>query len=215
MSKSISVGAKFMKDLVGQNVPNFSSLNKQQREQINLEYRPLDGCDLILYYPGYKEAKGDYAAKLCGTAISHAHVVEALGNVVETEAQALELCNFLLSIYQFGLDAVVPNWLTLNFPMNSNTYTGYEIVSIIYWIVLQEEINYPERGRRLGPRLAFSRYLEAIFFAFYINPEISLLTIKQRAHKDAPRRQVFEDLNITVGLGSELFQQVQSFYKVI
>ncbi len=214
MTNTISFGAEFMRNLVSTNIPNFSSLSDKQKERINLEYHHKGIGNLVIHYPGTKK-RGDYVAKLRGRAISHSEVVEALGETVQNEKQALELCDFIISIYNIGLNAVPPNWLELEF--FNHRYAGNQIVPIIYWIVVQEEINYPERGRCLGPRLAFSRYLEGLFAAIYDDPanSITLQEIKKRAKPGEPSRQIFDDLNIVVGLNSQLYRQIRIFYKNI
>ena len=52
---------------------------------------------------------------------------------------------------------------------------------LVYWITLQEEINYPESIGKSGVRLPLSRYFEALYVTF-VNEIVSLEEIKTRSN---------------------------------
>ncbi|MDM5214634.1 hypothetical protein QUF94_24935 [Peribacillus sp. NJ4] len=92
--------------------------------------------------------------------------------------KAIELSNLLMDILHNGLNArVVPNF---NITIDGINYNGSQFVEIIYWLIGQEEINYPRSNGKMGVRLPITRYHEAIIAAIY--GFFTTKIVKQRAN---------------------------------
>lgn len=101
--------------------------------------------DLTITYPGYKK-KGDYRLSKNGAAPTHVQIVNSVYNLTTPDNfnQIKQALNWL---YNSGLKC------ELTFFSNA----GKEL---IYWITLQEEINYPQSDGFAGRKLCFQRYYE-------------------------------------------------------
>ena len=111
---------------------------------------PLGGSfsvgSLVITYPGFK-GHGDYKLTENGVAPRHTdivHIISQLTNVDNFDA----VVEFLNAVYTNGLDAT-------NTPLFNQAFKEK-----IFWITLQEEINYPQ-PRFKGRRLTFQRFFEA------------------------------------------------------
>lgn len=130
----------------------------------------------------------DYRVDLNRIAISHANIVTDIYNKsVQAPELRTDIYNFLIDLAQNGLNINLNNYerllnyefnpppnelLTLikdahgnkfyNRNANSWNYSFQELSTIIPYIVLQEDINYP-MPRFEGRRMSFYRYIEAIF----------------------------------------------------
>jgi hypothetical protein len=102
--------------------------------------------NLKIYYPGFKE-HGDYKLTMQGGYIpKHTDIVkEIFEKTTKENFDAVSL--FLEDVYKNGLAA-------------TNTALDQAFKEKIYWITLQEEINYPQ-PKRAGRKLPFMRYFEA------------------------------------------------------
>lgn len=100
---------------------------------------------LNILYPG-KKNNGDYKVELNGSTPTHHDVCLEIYNQL-TEENIEDYVDFLDDIYKNGL--------------NSTNKTNDYLKDLIFWVSLQEEINYPQ-PRFKGRRLAFCRYYEAI-----------------------------------------------------
>jgi len=101
--------------------------------------------NLVIKYPGYKK-NGDYRLSENGKAPKHEDIVVEIFNF--TNAENFErVVSFLADVYANGLFAT-SNVLSKNFKEK------------IFWITLQEEINYPQ-PQYAGRRLSFQRFYEA------------------------------------------------------
>jgi hypothetical protein len=98
---------------------------------------------LLINYPGYKKV-GDYKLTINGVAPTHTNVVRELYNAAN-EQNLAEIIAFLDDVYTNGLKAT-----SAVFPKT--------FIEKIYWITLQEEINYPPP--RKGRKLPFQRFYE-------------------------------------------------------
>lgn len=114
-------------------------------------FSPYPG--IIINYPGKKD-NGDYRLTVQeGQAPTHPAICRQLYDFIENGHYTFhDLSNFLTDVYSNGTNTEYAN-PTLE-------YLQY----LIYWVTLQEEINYP-RARRgcAGINLPFCRYLEAIY----------------------------------------------------
>jgi hypothetical protein len=101
--------------------------------------------ELVIDYPGYKQ-HGDYKLSVNNEAPKHTSIVKEIFEHTNSENfQAVS--HFLEDVYENGLNA-------------TTTVFSETFKEKIYWITLQEEINYPQPGRS-GRRLPFQRYYEA------------------------------------------------------
>ena len=101
--------------------------------------------NLVIKYPGYKK-NGDYRVSENGKAPKHEDIVIEIFNFTNTE-------NFSSVVY--FLDDVYANGLFATSDLFSKSFKEK-----IYWITLQEEINYPQ-PQYAGRRLSFQRFYEA------------------------------------------------------
>lgn len=147
---------------------HFSANITNTNELYSNTYTPLDDYPyLILLYPGRKGIY-DYKIKHNNYSTTYIDIVNYLYNVTRKN-RYIDLANFLLDIYRNGLYANHNIKLYLNnVPLNNRIITTNQLKHIIFWITLQEEINYP-RPKYQGIRLPFKRYVEAIISSIYPN----------------------------------------------
>ena len=109
--------------------------------------------NIIIHYPGYKK-NGDYRLEIQGgTVPSHSDICKILHNLIVNNRYSFSVLEQLLEdIYENG------------------TLTDYEdrnlkyLQNLIFWVTLQEEINYPRtKPWFAGRNLAFCRCYEAIY----------------------------------------------------
>lgn len=113
-------------------------------------FSPYEG--IVIHYPGYKR-RGDYRLTVQGgNAPTHSNISRKLYDLIANKTYNFQqLKNFLIDVYTNG------------------TYTRYSeptlsyLQHLIYWITLQEEINYPRSEGYAGINLPFCRFLEAIY----------------------------------------------------
>lgn len=112
--------------------------------------------DLIIQYPG-RLGDGDYRLVYNNSHIppTHADIVQQIFDMTNN-GNYLRMIQDLEQIYLYGLHA-------------STNIISNDIKELIYWITLQEDINYPP-PRRQGRKLPFQRYFEAALAKRY--PEI-------------------------------------------
>ncbi|WP_294377073.1 hypothetical protein [uncultured Clostridium sp.] len=127
-------GIKFMKQFIG-------------KEGVINPYE-----DIILHYPGRKR-KGDYQLSLKnGQVPTHGLICSVLYNLIINKIYTYDnLLIFLEDVYLNGTNTAYPD-------PNLEYYKH-----LIYWITLQEEINYPRNKGFAGIKLAFCRFFEAIY----------------------------------------------------
>ena len=109
--------------------------------------------DIIIYFPGSKK-NGDYRLEIKGAnAPLHSDICRILYDYIKSNQYSYTvLVQFLEDIYYNGTKTcyVDPD---LEYLQN-----------LIFWITLQEEINYPSTNPRYaGKNLAYCRYVEAIY----------------------------------------------------
>ncbi|KAA5532472.1 hypothetical protein F0919_16935 [Taibaiella lutea] len=127
-------GIELMNDL-------FQKLNAKQQKADSFVVGALH-----IDYPGRKK-NGDYRLSKDGEAPKHTDVVKLIFDIANE-------CNFdalivaLGDLYNNGLASI------------TDTFAQSQ-KELIYWITLQEEINYPQ-PRYAGRRLPYQRYYEAI-----------------------------------------------------
>lgn len=114
---------------------------------------------LKIYYPGYKN-HGDYRLEIEGQNAppKHTDICKWLYNMlINKQCEFIQLKKLLTDIYENGTNVCVKRY---------SIPEVQKIVSLIYWITLQDEINYPQ-PKYQGRRMPFSRYFEAMYCAEY------------------------------------------------
>lgn len=141
--------------------------------------------NIIIEIPG-KKRKLDYRMKLINSnqAPTHSYIINMFYDFVsDGEYNAEELMEFLENVYTNG---------TSNERYNRNPDLDY-LQHLIFWITLQEEINYPHGA---GKKLAFCRFIEAINAALPNSP-FSLQEIVRRSNNHGgPKPALYNNLII-------------------
>jgi len=101
--------------------------------------------DLMITYPGYKKP-GDYRLSKGGIAPTHVQIVNDVYSLT-TPNNFNQIKEALSGLYNNGLEC---KFTTFDNPMKE----------LIYWITLQEEINYPQTAGFAGRKLCYQRYYE-------------------------------------------------------
>ncbi len=162
---------------------NYRNVTQLTRDYSLSYYPECEVEDLVLEYPTYK-GRGDYRLSVNGTSLSHGDIVYALENylltfqVQERLEKAIELSDILISILNNGLNAQVNANFTIK--IDNTIYNGNQFIQLIYWLIGQEEINYPRSSRKMGVRLPITRYHEAIVSTVY--GFFNTATVVQRAN---------------------------------
>lgn len=125
----------------------------------------FDVGELRITYPGKKEL-GDYRLSERNHVIRHDEVAQRLhDHAVVTDAD--ELIDALEDLYRYGLKSQHPG-------------LPQELKTLIYWITLQEDINYPPARGYYGKKLSFQRFYEAILAQLGF---VTLEDVKKRTNK--------------------------------
>lgn len=138
--------AHFMKQMVRYTVPN--AYNKANRDAVKHKYRfhpaPQVIPDLVLYYPGYKKAVGDYKLTLLNIELKHSHICKAIFNYCSYQPNFPQKIAQVLKkeIYEKGINAKSPSPI-FGITIQNPRYDFEQFKTLLYWITLQEEINYP------------------------------------------------------------------------
>lgn len=131
-------------------------------------FSPYNG--ITINYPGYK-GKDDYCVTTqeAGT-LRHSDVSNELYNFINNNDYSFQELNALLTdVYDNGT----------NTPYNDATLEYLK--HLIYWMTLQEEINYPRSKNCAGINLPFCRYFEAIYCTQPSN-NLDIETIQSRCN---------------------------------
>ena len=143
-------GFRYMKKLV-------SELEQNEKASFSVG-------QLVIHYPGYKNI-GDYKLTLNGIAPKHSDIVEEIFEI--TNSKNIEKIILALeAIYNHGLE-IPPEIFSKTF------------VEKIYWITLQEEINYPPPKYK-GRKLAFQRFYEGALAK--VDKNLDIDTVKNRTN---------------------------------
>ncbi|WP_214828370.1 hypothetical protein [Exiguobacterium sp. s26] len=146
---------------------------------------------LQLRYPGSLVGQqiGDYCLYLNDFAPSHPHVVRAIHTYCELsghEGAEAMLC-FLEDLATNGLTGTVE--LPAPFELAGHRLEGRQTRVLLYWLILQEDINYPS-PRHMGVRMPFVRYTEAVISSIHpdlLDIETVVTRTAARGGRPAPR----------------------------
>lgn len=123
--------------------------------------------ELEIQYPGRKK-NGDYKMLYRNSPPTHQEICQK--PYEHSNHHYEQYVDFLEDVYLHGTNISVDEY--------NNVYNAESLVHIIYWITLQEEINYPQAEGKMGRRLPFCRYFEAVCAAN--NYELTIETVKNR-----------------------------------
>lgn len=146
-------GIQHMKELV-------SKLAGNQNSSFNIG-------NLTITYPGYKRA-GDYKLTVKGIAPKHTDIVREIYNVANNQ-NIEKMIAFLDDVYTNGLNA-------------TSTIFPKAFIEKIYWITLQEEINYPQPMYK-GRKLPFQRFYEGALAKVITKIDIEHIEKRTNNHK--------------------------------
>ena len=139
--------------------------------------------ELIITYPGYKQ-NGDYRVNISykNTAPTHFEVCQHIyDNITNGSYNYHCLVQLLEDIYVNGTDIDFSNY-AIN--------CVEQLTVLIYWMTLQDEINYPQ-PRFQGRRMPFSRYFEAAYCAFSPTCTYNINTVGRRCSNRGTRPQPY------------------------
>lgn len=144
-------------------------------------FSPYNG--ILINYPGYKK-KGDYRLTVKrGQAPPHSAICMYLYNLIENGYYSFDkLYHFLSDVYSNG---------------TNTKYTDYALEYLqylIYWITLQEEINYPRNKGFAGINLAFCRFFEAIYCTQSLS-NFNIQTVQSRCNNHGNNKLNLKGVN--------------------
>ncbi len=146
---------------------------------------------LQLRYPGALRGgkTGDYCLYLNDFAPSHIHVVRAVHTYCEISGHdgAESMLCFLEDLATNGLTGTVD--LPSPFEIAGHRLEGRQTRVLLYWLILQEDINYPS-PRHMGVRMPFVRYTEAVISSILpdlLDIETVVARTAARGGRPAPR----------------------------
>lgn len=119
--------------------------------------------NLTITYPGKKMA-GDYRLTINGKAPTHTNVVNIIYRHT-TVANFNDVVDSLDDLYTNGMKA-------------KSTFFSKTFKELIYWITLQEEINYPPP--KLGRKLPFQRFYEGALAK--VSKRVELKSVLERTN---------------------------------
>lgn len=137
-------------------------------EQTEERYRYCRGFNVVnirIEYPGKKLKRGDYRLRVNGYAPTHAVVVKEIYALTDTS-------NFYS--VQCALEDVFLNGLYA-----TTTFFSRSFIEKLYWITLQEEINYPYPKQ--GRKLTYQRLYEAALVKIW-NADLTLVLERTNNH---------------------------------
>lgn len=137
--------------------------------------------ELSIKYPG-KKGTDDYQVTINGVAPKHTDIVMEIYDAA-TAQNIEEIISFLDDVYTNGLNST-----SKVFPKT--------FIEKIYWVTLQEEINYPQPVYK-GRRLPFQRFFEGAMAKVADELDISVVRARTNNHgMRAPALFSFKDFTI-------------------
>ncbi len=130
------------------------------------------GNGFVIHYPGYK-GNGDYKLTVNGQPPKHTDIVNTIVKLGRQVTLA-QMTSFLDDVYANGLNA-------------TQVITGLS-KELLYWITLQEEINYPPP--KSGRKMPFQRFFEAALVVHHPSPTITNAQVIARTNNHGGTRPV-------------------------
>lgn len=168
---------------------------------------------LIIRIPGKKynsPNQFDYKVEIDGEAWKHEFIQQALYEKVKYSTNPLQefllINSILMDILNIG-PLQYNQFNTFSITLKNKDYNYMQFSTIIYWLIGQEEINYPS-PRFLGKRLPIIRYQEAAIGPL-LSIDINALTERTNNHGKKPPA-LLENLEISINNLS--FEQILALY---
>ena len=156
-----------------QGINYIKSLLAGGRSGVFHAYKGID-----VHYPGYKKNFGDYRLEIAGSGPpSHAAICQKLYDEIKRGTYTFgQLDQLLKDVYANGTRTQVEDE-RLRYYQN-----------LIYWVTLQEEINFPRSKGCAGINLAYCRYYEAIYCA--VHDGVTIVDVMERCRNHGSSRPV-------------------------
>ncbi|SCW67373.1 hypothetical protein SAMN02910456_02523 [Ruminococcaceae bacterium YRB3002] len=195
-------GVKFMKDLYANEKDGMFYVDNE--------------CEILIEFPTFKRGEdggkiiGDYLLKIIKGVPNRPLVGNNLfirDFLVREQPPHLYICDILFRAspgkgraYIKFLEDVYENGTNIDYSDHPKIYddsinitpkkklTAENLALLIYWITVQEEINYPQKKGKWGRRLSFCRYYEAVRAAYYKDSlaKETFKKVQNRCDKDVP-----------------------------
>lgn len=158
--------------------------------------------NLKLFYPGKLQSQGDYKLEFYNTPLTHPDIVRAIYQF-SLGGHGQFIANLLVDIYKNGLKSIHNS--NHQIVINNLTIDMDEFKHLVYWIVLQEDINFP-RPTYKGVNMPFWRYIEGIVAAEH--PDLINIdqVIRRTNNHGAPPPLPFTHSNLNLYLRESLEQ---------
>ncbi|MCM1495910.1 MAG: hypothetical protein NC089_08970 [Bacteroides sp.] len=149
--------------------PNKDNVKRYYRELVILN----NSKKIAIRFPGYKTKRGksDYCVYLEDgyeeKPISHVEIMQDLYNKTTIRNYSY-MKRYVEDVARYGKDIDIPVCL---YDVETEGFTFEELTHLMFYIALQEDINYP-MPKYLGRTMCYFRYLEAIFCK--VNAQYSL-----------------------------------------
>lgn len=162
------------------------SVDGRDKEKYTHSFSPHP--KLLVQYPG-RLKPGDYRMILVETMKppTHPQIAQALYKLVNSNTLTFKKSlEFLSDVYYNGTDTLY-----------TDPFLNY-LQHVIFWVTLQEEINFPHGPKLAGKNLAFCRFIEAIYCT-QPDSEFSLNDVKIRCNNHGgPRPTLYPLKNAPV-----------------
>ena len=182
---------RFMKHLYTQ------MTNQEPHANVLSLHEQVQGLELR--YPGRLKGGnvGDYCLYLNGVSPSHPDMVRAIYSHCRRHGAdaAKEILDFLEDMARNGLQGT--NDIKIRFIFNGHTYNGREIRVLFYWLILQEDINYPKTNHK-GTRMPLTRYTEAVLSSMYPDMLAIENVIRRSAIRGGPPAPCFSHPDLPI-----------------
>lgn len=149
--------------------------------------------NLELLYPGRINNHGDYRLEFNGRAVTHPDIVRTVHDCT-LRGDGKSITDFLVDLYKNGLNA--NSNFNININVNHTKLSLDEFKHLVYWLVLQEDINYP-RPNKMGVRMPIIRYIEGAISA--LHPQLLSLSevINRTNNHGRPPQPAFINNTVT------------------
>ncbi|MGK9185337.1 hypothetical protein KXS12_24265 [Priestia filamentosa] len=168
------------------------AMNAPNRGLHSNQYIPVPSMpSLLLHYPGYLKP-GDYKLEFNGKSIKHEDIVLVIYQLTQSGYGQFITC-FLVDLYRKGLNANSSFNFFINVNGQSLSLTKFKY--LVYWLILQEDINFP-RPNNIGIRMPLIRYIEGAIAAEHPNLLPLSTVIKRTSKHGGPPYPAFSDPGI-------------------
>lgn len=169
-----SEGIEYVLGLYSSDLPRYSRTIETGYECIQIRY------------PGYRGA-GDYQLNYDNHPPTHQDVCKYLYELVRTSTESYtDIVMLLNDLYDNGTE-ILGQYLLMN--VNEDL-----LITLLFWITLQDEINFPQDDGYEGRKMPFCRYFEAIYCAEF-NSSFTIDDVLNRCNNKGYRPKLYNNLN--------------------